>query len=343
MVSQTEAKGKSGAAEIAELLEARTLEVLSYLFPSGRIVGHEFRVGSLNGEPGNSLAIHINGKGPIWADFATTDKGGDLLDLWAAARCGDDLKAAMREASAWLGISGRKERRQATRDQAKANGKRTPAGSWIYHDTNGQPWIAVHRYDLPDGKKQFLQHDLKADQWVRSGGHQLPSPRPLYNLHLITKADDVIILVEGEKCASALTQLGFTATTALGGAQCAHLADYSPVAEKTVLLWRDNDQPGTQYLETAAQHMRAVGALPHIVPIPAGKPESWDAADAIAEGWNREEILDLLAKARLYEPPKRLKAVSSFELITLDIKPRESFLEPILYSQTLAMVHAARG
>lgn len=342
MISPDERKGKS-AAEISALLEARKLEVLNYLFPAGRIQGHEFCVGNLAGDPGVSLKVHLNGKGCVWKDFATEDKGGDLLDLWAAARCSKDLRTAVREAAEWLGISGRKERRQAGREQTKANGKGTPAGSWVYRDANGEPWIKVHRYNLPDGKKKFLQHDLKADKWVTSGGHQLSEPLPLYNLHLITKADDIVIFVEGEKCADALTQLGFIATSAMRGAQCAQLADYAPLAEKTVLLWRDNDEPGKHYLDVAAKAQLSVKALPHIVPIPDDKPESWDAADAIAEGWTREDILNLLAKATPYEPPRLLKTFTLTEFIALDIKPREMVIDPIIPSQGLVMLHAYRG
>src|SRR4051794_24845751 len=102
MLSPGEGKYKS-AAEIAELLRARVDEVLTKLLPAGKKVGHEYCVGSLHGDAGQSLKIHLNGKGNVWCDFATGDKGGDLLDLWAAVNCGGDLKSAMREAAEWLG------------------------------------------------------------------------------------------------------------------------------------------------------------------------------------------------------------------------------------------------
>ncbi len=94
----------SRAADIADKLERRKLEVLRYLLPEGRVVGHEFVVGSLKGEKGRSLKVSLNGKGTVWSDFATGESGGDLLDLWAAVRCGRDLGDAIREVAEWLAV-----------------------------------------------------------------------------------------------------------------------------------------------------------------------------------------------------------------------------------------------
>ena len=50
--------------------------------PNGKKIGPNWCVGSLAGEPGDSLKIHVR-KG-IWADFATGDKGSDPVSLYAA-------------------------------------------------------------------------------------------------------------------------------------------------------------------------------------------------------------------------------------------------------------------
>ncbi len=106
-VQNFSAKSKKALAKtIAEALESRKVDTLQHLLPAGKIQGHEYVVGSLSGEEGESLKVHLNGKGAVWADFATGDKGGDLLDLWAAVRCSGGLKAAMREAAQWLGMPG---------------------------------------------------------------------------------------------------------------------------------------------------------------------------------------------------------------------------------------------
>ena len=50
--------------------------------PGGRRRGHEWVCGDLSGGEGTSLSVNLlSGK---WADFATSDRGGDLISLYAA-------------------------------------------------------------------------------------------------------------------------------------------------------------------------------------------------------------------------------------------------------------------
>jgi hypothetical protein len=55
--------------------------------PAGRREGHEWKVGSLSGEPGRSLSINLSSG--VWKDFSTDAGGGDPVSLLAAIRsCG---------------------------------------------------------------------------------------------------------------------------------------------------------------------------------------------------------------------------------------------------------------
>src|SRR5690554_2485698 len=91
------------AGQIAKQLAADAEGVCRYLLPQGKRDGNEWRAGSVAGEPGQSLGVHLTGdKAGIWADFAGDGKG-DLLDLWRECR-GLSLPDAMREACAYLGI-----------------------------------------------------------------------------------------------------------------------------------------------------------------------------------------------------------------------------------------------
>ena len=61
--------------------------LLRQLFPNGRRVGGEFRIGSLAGEKGESLGIRLTGpKAGVWADFATGESGHGLISLIARSR-----------------------------------------------------------------------------------------------------------------------------------------------------------------------------------------------------------------------------------------------------------------
>lgn len=90
--------------DIAAMLNDRAEALARELFPNGIKDGVEWRVGSLAGEKGRSLAIRIGGgRLGVWSDFAG-GVGGDALDLVAQALFGGDKKDAVAWAKDWLGI-----------------------------------------------------------------------------------------------------------------------------------------------------------------------------------------------------------------------------------------------
>jgi twinkle protein len=89
--------------EVSTLLAQRAEQVAKYLLPNGKREGNEWCIGSLAGECGQSLKIHLVGeKSGIFCDFATGDRG-DLLDLWCLNRS-ISLSGAISEAKRWLAI-----------------------------------------------------------------------------------------------------------------------------------------------------------------------------------------------------------------------------------------------
>lgn len=91
-------------AEIACLLARNAEEVAKHLLSNGKRDGREWRCGSISGESGKSLGIHLLGdKAGVWSDFAT-GQSGDLLDLWREVR-NVSMPQAMSEAASWLGVS----------------------------------------------------------------------------------------------------------------------------------------------------------------------------------------------------------------------------------------------
>src|SRR5690554_6772347 len=67
----------------------RQLEsVLGYLYPKGFAdpKGRTFYIGDVHGSEGESLNVVLTGeRAGLWHDFATAE-GGDIFDLWQAAR-----------------------------------------------------------------------------------------------------------------------------------------------------------------------------------------------------------------------------------------------------------------
>jgi twinkle protein len=95
------------AGEISKVLAQRAESFCEHLFPNGKKQGHEYCVGSIYGEAGESLKIHLTGeKSGVWCDFSTNDKG-DLLDLIRLNRS-VSLVEAIKHATLYLGM-GRQE------------------------------------------------------------------------------------------------------------------------------------------------------------------------------------------------------------------------------------------
>ena len=192
-----------------------------------------------------------------------------------------------------------------------------PTAQHVYRIASGQPVLIANRFDKSDGSKIFLPYDIGTGDW------KAPETRPLYRLDEIVAADEnrPVLIVEGEKCADALANLGYLATTTFGGANAAHKADLSPLRGREIILWPDHDAPGKGYAEgIAARLYNLYRHSPRIVPVsdtvlynitlyrepdPSIYPKGWDAADAITEGWTREELDKLLALAVPYSEPDR--------------------------------------
>ena len=272
-------------AALLDRLEA----VLQELFPQGRIRGNRFYVGDLDGSPGKSLVVELEGpRRGLWKDFAT-DEGGDVIDLWARAHglsARYDFPQVLAEVSRWLGMAPSPAPSPRRDPRAPALDELGPyTAKWDYVTAAGELIACVYRYDPPSGK-EYRPWDVRARMWRAS------DPRPLYNLPGIAQ-EDRVVLVEGEKCAAALIGLGLAATTAMNGARApVEKTDWSPLAGKDVLIWPDRDAPGWDYAEHAARACAAAGcaSVAILVP-PTDKPDKWDASDALAEGFDCRDFL----------------------------------------------------
>ena len=265
-------------------LLGRLEAVLHYLFPQGHIRGGKFYVGDIDGSPGKSLVVELEGpRRGLWKDFAS-DEGGDLIDLWARSRglsARRDFPQLASEIRQWLSLAPpipSSSRRDVRAAPINALGPHT--AKWDYFTAAGELIACVYRYDPPTGK-EYRPWDVHAQMW------RAPNPRPLYNLPAISKAREVV-LVEGEKCADALIGRGIAATTAMNGAKAPiDKTDWRPLSGKAVVIWPDQDAPGWDYAENAAGACVAAGSTSVTILVPpVGKPDKWDAADAVAEGFD---------------------------------------------------------
>lgn len=89
-------------AAIAAAALSRAESLVAQWLPAGKREGHEWKCGSLSGEAGDSCSINLDTG--AWADFATDERGGDLISLYAAI---NNLSngAAARELAEQLGMT----------------------------------------------------------------------------------------------------------------------------------------------------------------------------------------------------------------------------------------------
>jgi len=131
-----------------------------------------------------------------------------------------------------------------------------------------------------------------------------PEARPLCGLdELAARPHAPVLVVEGEKCkyigGEILTP--YVVITWPGGSHGIRHVDWSPLAGRDVVLWRDADNPGVQAMlgyvdrsgalhEGVAQHAFRAGCESLRMVDPTGQPEGWDIADAVKDGWTAKQI-----------------------------------------------------
>ena len=153
----------------------------------------------------------------------------------------------------------------------------------------------VIRHDYTSGKKRFVQQRHGGSRWVNGAPEK---PWPLYQVHNVPD-DNVVLVVEGDKCAEAVRSVGLFAITSLCGSGSARHSDWSPVAQRDVVIVPDNDGAGAKYADEVAAAIRAENLEARIRVLRlAGLGESQDVADFI-EHCRASKLSDHRTRRRL--------------------------------------------
>ncbi len=365
----------------AALPQAQTL--LAEWLPGGKLQGQEYVVLNPNRLDKSPGSFKVNVKTFEWGDFATGDRGRDLVSLYAflndqkqsvAAR---ELAVRLSLDPAFFGIvakpngkgKGRKVKSQQWKPAShnpEADSKPIPHPklgkpdqTWTYRSQQGQVLMYACRFDKPDGGKAVLPCTLREGpngqrEWRWKA---LPEPRPLYNLDRIAAMPDdgLVLIVEGEKAADAGQKLfpDYTVTTSPGGSKAAHKADWNPVKGHSVYLWPDADQAGEQYAKDVARLAHVAGASDvRAVKLPQGMPKGWDLADDLPEGWAFDQFAELLLQAEPLHPETETPETENHfakharkagELMNCPRLPLDWTLKDSLLTRTTGLVVAAPG
>lgn len=259
--------------EIKRRLADRAQSVAEHLLPNGRKIASEWRVGSVAGEKGQSLGVHLGGhKAGVWSDFSTGD-GGDLLDLWSAAR-GVKLAVAIDEAREWLGISRPKPHRDP-----KPNYARPPKPNCTVPKGRVRDYLTVER-NIPGHVLDLFKVGEQGDEIVfpfllPDGVLALAkvrkaeagaSPRPtaancepvLFGWQAVADNARELVITEGEIDALSWTAYGHTAVSVpfgggKGGKQKWIENEFDRLARfEKIYISTDMDGPGEEAAEEIA-------------------------------------------------------------------------------------------
>ena len=190
--------------------------------------------------------------------------------------------------------------------------------AWTYCAKDGAPLGVVGRYQEGNEKKDIVPFFKKnGSSWT--AGIEL-NPRPLFGLDKLASQpkDKAVFIVEGEKSAAALQQIGVTALTSLGGSKAAKQADWLPLSDyKAVYLLPDNDEAGENYIQDV---YRALIGLPEppIIKILrlSGLPDKGDVVDwlqSLYDDWDGYSLIPEIShkgfKEELKEELKNAEAI----------------------------------
>jgi hypothetical protein len=240
--------------------------------PSGKREGAEWVALNPTRADNKPGSFRINTRTGQWADFATNDKGGDPISLFAYLN-GIGQGDAAKQLAARYGVA-MNDNQQTPRHRL---GK--PSAQWRYLTAEGEHVGTVFRFDTPTGK-EVVPYSLIDGRWQWKS---LPKPRLLYGLPKVA-ADPTgaVLVVEGEKAADAAQALFPTlvVVTWPGGGKAVKYADFGPLAGKRVVLWPDADAPGYDAMREVAAILTKLGCKVRFCLPPADAEPGWDLADA---------------------------------------------------------------
>jgi putative DNA primase/helicase len=157
---------------------------------------------------------------------------------------------------------------------------------------------ALHEYCDAEGKAIYwrirLKNQTSGEKWIRPmhvneqdifilGNPKFSGKKPLYRLPEIVKhLDKIIWITEGEWCCDHLVDLGLIATTS-GSAESANKTDWSVLANRNVIIWRDNDDAGLCYARAVTEQLLKLNCVVQWIDIAQlNLPAKGDCVDWLA-------------------------------------------------------------
>ncbi len=259
---------------IAQLALAAAETLVPQWLPEGKRAGAEWQALNPTRADGKPGSFSVNLQTGAWADFATSDRGGDLVSLYAylhGLNQGEAARAVAALVGAAIDDAPPQKPEQTAPDKRRTPWQALPQAPAdapappVAHSVRGKPesrwqyrrdgatlgW--VYRFRTSDGGKEVLplvwakNADTGGEEW-RWLAFALPRPLYLPAGELGTGGETVkpVLVVEGEKCADAahavdMVSSHYDVVSWPGGSKAWSKADWSWIAARQVVIWPDAD------------------------------------------------------------------------------------------------------
>lgn len=320
------------AREISQALAERAPQVAEHLLPGGKKKGQEWKAGSVAGEPGDSLGVHLTGtKAGVWRDFAQ-DIGGDLIDLFMHVR-GCNLAAAINESKSFLGVQDvqlaqPREWKRPPQRQPEAK-PQSPAIAWLKSRGITDAAIAAYRVGASkDGRAVVFPHwrdGAMVNFKIRDCADKkrmmtFPGGEPcLWGWQVIDANQRSIVICEGEIDAMTLWQCGIPAVSVFSGVSNLGWieADHDHIERfSDIVICMDMDDAGKAAARKIAERLGLdrcrIAKLPHK-----------DANDCLKAGMTPQQIAECIEGAGYIAPDELRNAADFTDLVLAEFYPAD--------------------
>jgi hypothetical protein len=315
-------RGMIDFAAINDAALSRGRSLVADLVRGGKFHGDEYVVRNPRRDDQHLGSFKINCRTGKWVDFATGDRGGDIVSLFGFVRGISGQGDAARELAALLGVpflkpdfnnGGGGQRHAAAKPQVYDWGdtgpqKRDDETRRHYYASCGVAMKLKIKYRRQSGWTQ----------WYRTFSNGVPSgwqaskPDKYKPIPFITAAfdpfdeelrHDTILWPEGEKDVENLSKLNVPAFTFGGVGDGLPEGIDAYLKDRHIVILADNDEPGRTHAEEKAQRARAAGAASIKIVHFRELPEKGDVSDFIAGGGTVDQLNVRIDAAPIWLPP----------------------------------------
>lgn len=301
--------------EIRELNDrlVQNLEaVLDYLLPQGVKRYDEYCVGSVNGEPGDSLRVNMRGsKRGVWCDFSNESDKGDMVDLWKAVT-GTGIQDACNDIRQFLGIQDDFKPRQKKFQRPEFPPYIPEPNEVLKYLTDSRKLstATLNSFGVQWDKSAYILPSYRNDElihWKRIGIHRPQGKKQvqvsektepvLFGWQAVDREQRHILICEGEVDAMSFREYGIIALSVPFGGGSGKKQQWidnevdSLSVYDTIYLAMDTDQEGfeavKEIVSRLGQHRCKVVELP-----------MKDCNDCLREGVEAEVIHQAIRDAR---------------------------------------------